>query len=251
MVYGKRHAVLPNVSLLMVVFTIIPIWIGWTNDYPFSPSIPGGGDQMSLDYMFNFYMVPWCRYQPYLVGLGLGYLLYKMKNQPKLNLNPIAVTWIWAIAFAVGSVVIYGLVPYQKDPTLVASIGARSMYGGLHRLAWSLAVSWVILACVKGVGGPVNSILSWPAWIPLARMSYCIYLVHMTVMSVVNTQASYRVNISQILIIYYIIFVLCLSIAISYALIIAFEAPIVHLEKLLYYFLGISGPPKIREHISK
>ena len=73
------------------------------------------------------------------------------------------------------------------------------LYGGFHRLAWALALSWVILACIKGAGGPVNTILSWPAWVPLARMSFAIYLVHMTVMSVVNSYASYRVNASQVL----------------------------------------------------
>ena len=133
------------------------------------------------------------------MGLGLGYLLYKMKDQQKLPLNPMALAWIWAIAFLVGCLVIYGLVPYQKDVQSDAPLAERAIYGGFHRLAWALAVSWVILACIKGAGGPVNSILSWPAWVPLARMSFAIYLVHMTVMSVVNSYASYRVNASQVL----------------------------------------------------
>ena len=133
------------------------------------------------------------------MGLGLGYLLYKMKDQQKLPLNPMALAWIWAIAFLVGCLVIYGLVPYQKDLQSDAPLAERAIYGGFHRLAWALAVSWVILACIKGAGGPVNSILSWPAWVPLARMSFAIYLVHMTVMSVVNSYASYRVNASQVL----------------------------------------------------
>ena len=91
---------------------------------------------------------------------------------------------------------------------------------------------------MKGAGGPVNTILSWPAWVPLARMSFAIYLVHMTVMSIVNSYASYRVNASQVsvdplsslcdvffqvLIIYYLIFVMAICIAISYALIVLFE----------------------------
>ena len=139
------------------------------------------------------------RFQPYLVGLGLGYILYKMKEQPKLRFNPMALSWIWAIAFLVGCLVIYGLVPYQKDTTLAASLAERTLYGGFHRLAWALALSWVILACIKGAGGPVNTILSWPAWVPLARMSFAIYLVHMTIMNVVNSYASYRVNASQVL----------------------------------------------------
>ena len=71
-------------------------------------------------------------------------------------------------------------------------------------------------------------------------MSFSIYLVHMTVMSIVNSYASYRVNVSQVssslsfilsgslthhqvLIIYYLVFVMAICIAISYALIVLFE----------------------------
>ena len=121
-----------------------------------------------------------------------------MQEQPKLSLNPMALAWIWAIAFLVGCLVIYGLVPFQKDINLDASLAERAIYGGFHRLAWALALSWVILACIKGAGGPVNTILSWSAWVPLARMSFAIYLVHMTVMSVVNSYVRSRVTASQV-----------------------------------------------------
>ena len=99
----------------------------------------------------NFLTILLHRFQPYLVGLGLGYLLYKMQDQPKLPLNPMALAWIWALAFLVGCLVVYGLVPYQKEYiTLEASLAERAIYGGFHRLAWALALSWVILACIKG-----------------------------------------------------------------------------------------------------
>ena len=61
----------------------------------------------------------------------------------------------------------------------LAPVAARAIYNGFHRLAWSLVLSWVIFACTKGLGGPINTFLSWRAWAPLARMSYCMYLVHM------------------------------------------------------------------------
>ena len=93
------------------------------------------------------------------MGLGLGYLLYKMQDQPKLPLNPMAMGWIWALAFLVGCLVVYGLVPYQKGFfTLEASLAERAIYGGFHRLAWALALSWVILACIKGF---FSSIFYW------------------------------------------------------------------------------------------
>ena len=50
---------------------------------------------------------------------------------------------------------------------------------------------------LQGMGGPINTILSWRAWVPLARLSYCIYLVHMTVLSYYASLASYTVAISH------------------------------------------------------
>ena len=71
-------------------------------------------------------------------------------------------------------------------------------------------------------------------------MSFSIYLIHIPVFAIVNSYASYRVNVSQVssslsfilsgslthhqvLIIYYLVFVMAICIAISYALIVLFE----------------------------
>merc|ERR550517_1016746 len=244
--WKHRTIGLSLLATLLVSFTVIPTVLGFVNNWGFSTQILAGGNPNMEGYFDQFYVVPWCRYQPYLVGLGLGYLLHRLRETPRLPINPIALTWIWVLAALTGCLVVYGLVPYQKDSTLLASTTERALYGGLHRLAWALALAWVILACVKGRGGPVNSILSWSAWIPLARMSYATYLVHITVMQVVNSYDSYRVKVTHVLIIYYLIFVLCISLAISYALIMLFEAPLVHLEKLVYYFLGVGKLPNAK-----
>ena len=65
---------------------------------------------------------------------------------------------LWAVAFAIGLAVVYGLnipkriafPPATRVPTTEAIDIA---YGGLHRLSWALAVSWVIFACCRGYGG--------------------------------------------------------------------------------------------------
>ena len=177
------------------------IALAWVNDYPFSLMFdmtgPGG-------YMQHYYLVPWTRFQPYIVGMILGFILHRMRDKKTVKMNSVLVTWIWvwmyfvgwfkcsisfyfqALAFAIGCLVIYGLGPeFQKlhDYQITgeytpAPKSARAMYNGLHRLAWSAVLSWVIFACTKGLGGPINTFLSWRAWAPLARMSYCMYLVH-------------------------------------------------------------------------
>lgn len=63
---------------------------------------------------------------------------------------------IWATAFVLGYLVIYGLnLPevnnFQAPQPL--SKAAVYMYGGLHRLTWGIAVGWVVFACCRGYGG--------------------------------------------------------------------------------------------------
>ena len=48
------------------------------------------------------------------------------------------------------------------------------MFSGL---AWSIGIS-IIIFCNTGYGGVVNSVLSWPGWDPLVRLSYGVYLLH-------------------------------------------------------------------------
>lgn len=54
----------------------------------------------------------------------------------------------------------------------------HSFYAALSRVGWGLALSWIILACVRGIGGAINWFLSLPQWQPISRLSYSIYLVH-------------------------------------------------------------------------
>ena len=51
-------------------------------------------------------------------------------------------------------------------------------YSALSKIAWGLGLTWIIGSCYYGSGGPINAFLSWQIWIPLGRMSYCVYLTH-------------------------------------------------------------------------
>jgi len=51
-------------------------------------------------------------------------------------------------------IVMYGLVPFLNEE-LVPEMnpGIRLIYGSLHRFGWTVAVSWIIFACVNGYAG--------------------------------------------------------------------------------------------------
>ncbi|XP_041453975.1 nose resistant to fluoxetine protein 6-like [Lytechinus variegatus] len=130
---------------------------------------PTGADFSSI-----IYGKPYCRIPPYLVGMVLGYLMYKQGDR-KIRLNPALASLGWAVAVAVGMSCVYGLLGgYKGHLTLAGSM----VYEMLSRFAWGVFLAWVVFACREGYGGWVNDILSWSFWLPLSRMTYSAYLLH-------------------------------------------------------------------------
>ena len=72
-------------------------------------------------------------------------------------MQPIVVI-AWTISLSTLFVVIYGLnMPVLFETGLPPSEATNIFYGGLHRLAWAIALAWVIWACAKGYGGETIS----------------------------------------------------------------------------------------------
>ncbi|XP_045768650.1 O-acyltransferase like protein-like [Maniola jurtina] len=50
------------------------------------------------------------------------------------------------------------------------------------RPLWALCLGWIIFVCVTGYGGPINWFLSLNIWKIPARISYAMYLIHISIM---------------------------------------------------------------------
>ncbi len=235
--------------VLLVVATIIPFTLTWTDETQFFH-----GD------VTDFYQKPWNRFQPYIMGLLLGYLLHNMRHQSKLKIPGWVCLLIWVVAAVLACLPVYGVSTYNmiKDPALqmpgspnYPSQVERSFFNGLSKISWCLALGWVILSSVKGRGGVVNSFLSWGLWVPLARLSYCIYLIQYTVVYWQNSQLSYPVNYSNLYLTYTTVSNFSMCTACALVLVLLFEAPFFHLEKLLFGVLGIGRMPAPRKEKQK
>ena len=99
----------------------------------------------------------------------------------------------------------------------------------------------------QGAGGPVDWLLSWSGWVPLARLSYACYLVHMTVLDWVLTLPSYAVTITHTLVLYYILANTAVSLAVAFVFVMLFEAPLLHMEKLVFGYLGVARLPQVKK----
>ncbi|XP_063220584.1 nose resistant to fluoxetine protein 6-like [Bacillus rossius redtenbacheri] len=120
------------------------------------------------------------RASPYLLGLALGRWLHGRSTRD-VPLPKWAVTAGWTLSLVVMAAVLQGAEVFVLQ-TRPQSVLESSAYAGLSRFSWSLGLSWLIFACVKGFGGPVNTILSAGVMVPLSKLSYCVYLCHYMVL---------------------------------------------------------------------
>lgn len=93
----------------------------------------------------------------------------------------------WALSLSTFVTVIFANYPLQV-PSYDDSVLGSAFYESISRVAWSVALAWLVFACTQGYGGPVNWFLSLAGWQPLARMSYSIYLVHLPLQLVLAAQ---------------------------------------------------------------
>ncbi|XP_057365447.1 nose resistant to fluoxetine protein 6-like [Daphnia carinata] len=185
-------------------------------------------------YMDNYYFKPWTRAPPYLIGIWTGWFLHRVK-QSKLHVSPWIVALLWTLSGAVAASIIYGLTPYVNE-TLVPTIDdvVKLTYGPLHRAAWALALAWTIVACIHGYGGFINRFLSWRGFLPLSRLTYCVYLIHFDYLNVFyssNRKMIYYSFIDQLTTFFGItVTVFALALIVS----VCVEAPFINFERWLF-----------------
>ncbi|XP_066982156.1 nose resistant to fluoxetine protein 6-like [Macrobrachium rosenbergii] len=228
--YKSRFVGILWLAFWTLVSCVIPGIIIGVNHLP--PNPVRGAPNTSLHHKLVYY-APWCRASPYLVGMALAYFL--RTNKKEILLKPWQVVLGWIVATGLGIAVVFGMYRYNQMTTdLIEYEWAPSIfYGSLHSLVWALAVSWVVFACHYGYGGPVNSFLSHPSFQPLNRVTYCIFLVALSLQGILNANlmiAPYFSNLNKIIEIVGVIFIAGIG---GILLSLFTEGPILGLERIL------------------
>ncbi|XP_021367674.1 nose resistant to fluoxetine protein 6-like isoform X2 [Mizuhopecten yessoensis] len=183
------------------------------------------------DNYFPYYFVrPYCRMGPYIVGIVAGYILYVNEGNYKLSkgLNML----LWFLMTVTGSVVTYGVYGPATGTNWDPSIAA--LYNATHRTVWGVCVSWVVVACVTGYGGFINTLLSWKAFIPLGRLTYCVYLVHPLLLFYFTATMRHTIYVTNYTLIYIFLGTLTLSNMLAFLTSLVFEAPMKELENIIF-----------------
>ncbi|VDI21430.1 Hypothetical predicted protein [Mytilus galloprovincialis] len=215
---------LAGVGVLLVF--LLGTWIstGVVSSYY---EIPAGGFAQT-EHRSKIYDRPYARMGPYLVGMYTGYLLYKTGCKWKwLNLI------LWAVFAALACLILYGL-HGDDNGSVTLSNEVAALYNTVHRTIWGVCISWVIFSCATGNGGFINTILSWKAFVPLSRLTYMAYMTHMIVQSYFRLTKQRLVFLNDMETIYEFLGHICLTFAVSFVLSLAFELPMMGLEKIIF-----------------
>ncbi|OXU20424.1 hypothetical protein TSAR_007621, partial [Trichomalopsis sarcophagae] len=179
----------------------------------------------------QIYTRVYTRAGPYLMGLALGYILFKTKGY-KMRIASAYVLCGWLIAATAGMSAIFGPRGMYFSDHHYSQLEA-SFYAGFHRHAFSLAVSWIIFACVNGYAGPVNAFLSWNVWVPLSKLTYSAYLSHYIILLYNVGSARTSSSLTTYGALHTFFGNLCLTMLISLCLSCCFEMPFMILVRQL------------------
>ncbi|KAL6265109.1 hypothetical protein P5V15_005199 [Pogonomyrmex californicus] len=185
--------------------------------------MPSSDDPLAL--FDKIYDKPWTRLGPYLIGMSVGYFLFKTDCKMKMSKTTVVVGWLLSSACLLS--LLYGLYEAELAPVTAAA------YSSLSHSAWALGLAWIVIACSTGYGGYVNKILSWPLLYPFSRVTYCSYLVHPLVIRLTAMNLDSPFHLGKDIVMITFLGQLILSYALSFVVSVTFEAPVVSMLKIL------------------
>lgn len=164
---------------LMALSTIIPFVLIYQNEaapllYPYPENIR---DVRASWYFQSIYVATHNRAAPYVVGVIIGVLLYKLRNSShrlgKLLSHIAYLTCVWGLGVAILMSVYVFFIPGRPYNALEAAL-----YGSLHRIGFAFAVGGFFVLITWGQINIYQRFFSLKPFVVLSRLTYGAYLTH-------------------------------------------------------------------------
>ncbi|XP_053699367.1 nose resistant to fluoxetine protein 6-like [Sabethes cyaneus] len=169
----------PGLAFLMLVSMACVFATFSGNDFWLTPEMDPEREQHRLR---STYYATHARMSVWFFGIAFGYFLFRTREK-QVKWSPVVLTVVSILMTALAAVIMYVTTEIYK--TRGVSVAGDAFYETLHRVAWVGTHMWLIFMCVNGYGSVLDSFLSWALWQPIARLSYCMYLIHYLVVVVI------------------------------------------------------------------
>ncbi|XP_062550333.1 nose resistant to fluoxetine protein 6-like [Armigeres subalbatus] len=168
----------------------------------------------------------------WMVGVITGYIFHRNRSATvRLRKSRVVLGWTLSMVALVG--IIVGT-HYVNQP--VAGTHPQiydALFESLKHVVWACGVAWIIFACANGYGGPVNSVLSLRVWQPLGKLSYCLYLLHLPMQTVLTASTRTVRSFSDFRAIHTFWGEFCLTVLAAVVWTLCFEIPFGNLDALI------------------
>uniref|UniRef100_A0AAR5PLN8 Nose resistant-to-fluoxetine protein N-terminal domain-containing protein n=2 Tax=Dendroctonus ponderosae TaxID=77166 RepID=A0AAR5PLN8_DENPD len=218
-------------STALLIFTIIPFWITWTNELPAIITNLHGD---ITGYQQLYYLRTHTRASPWFVGAIIGYLIARLKFdklQNQLKMNKALLWGIWLVVLTLIPVCIF--VGHDSLRSEYYNKYGNAFYNSLLRPTWAVCIGWIAFACSNGYGGIINTLLSLPIFQILSRFTYSVYLLHVTMLYMIIYASKTPAYFSFFHVAYSFWGITMMALAVSMFWVLAFESPVIIIEKRL------------------
>lgn len=201
-------------------------------------------------FMNDYYTKPYCRVAPYAIGIATGLILFSYRHYRKTNqvYDRFALMLgkgldnrvIRYCSYALGLFLINFFIFIQYNAYKDVDNGWTSwskadnlMFLGWNRLCWGLGLSLVLLPMLLGHNRVATWFLAHSIWTPLARLTFCTYLVHLSLLYSYYLSQNTAYWLNDLSIGVDLVFVTVVSYLAAVPLTLLMESPFMALEKLL------------------
>ncbi|KAK8771465.1 nose resistant to fluoxetine protein 6-like [Amblyomma americanum] len=230
-------------SSILVASVVVVGALTYINGYPPAILLLGKDVLYSKELLSEIYFRPYVHVGPYLMG-SLVACLY-LKRQ-RLRISPRLECAGWLACLAAGAYV--NLVTVAWEDGRYPSPLWSSAYAALHRVMWAACLGWVVYACAVGRGGILNTILSWKPLVPVSRISFTIYVVHIYVIYLKLWTIRERLSPDHFHVFMSAISNFVVAVILGFVASVLFEKPIVWLWDNV---TGSHKPPRLAPHVTK
>ncbi|XP_019873005.2 nose resistant to fluoxetine protein 6-like [Aethina tumida] len=187
----------------------------------------------------------------YFMGFLFGVYLRENIDKPFLLKKHASIInlilWIASLLLMLAICLIYGDFYVNDSLETPYSYVEKSVFYVLMRPAWSLGLCWIIYSSYHGYGGVVNWLLTRPNMQVGSRLTFCLYLVHGSVITHYILETRSKVYFSD----YYQFVTWCgyfiVSLIVAFIWALAFESPFVIIEKFIFGGAAKRQPRKDKE----
>ena len=186
----------------------------------------------------SIYLKPYTRAAPYIVGLVMGYVLFK---NFKIKIHWFVDWLIYQAIFLTAACCLfacmYGL--YNSFDRGGLSHAESVSYFMFSRFTWGVGLALLVFTFHNGYASAINSLLSMNFWVPLGRLTYTTYLVHPILINVFLENLREPFTFTNISLAVNYVAMVVLSFGAAGVVAVFVEFPLYNLEMAIFKAVGL------------